>query len=110
MPTVFSCQFLQQDLRLPQVGCVKALGEPIVDGEEELMSFGLSALAPPQSTQAHGGAQLPGFDLLAARYGQSLLSAGFCLGCVRDGLAQQQGTLEAIRLCQQVTPPAGLDD
>jgi hypothetical protein len=40
--------------------------------------------------------------------GESLLAAGFGLGCIRDGPAQQQGALEPIGLREQVTLPVGL--
>ena len=77
----------QQRLGVLQVGGVKTLHEPAVDRREQLACFGALALVQAQATQAHGGAQLPGFGLLAAGYGESLLEAGFGLGHIRGGLA-----------------------
>ena len=73
------------------------------------MRLGPLALLLPQPAQAHGGAQLPGFGLLAAGDGQGLLEAGFSLGRIRDCLPQQEFALEPIRLWEQVTPPTGLE-
>jgi hypothetical protein len=46
------------------------------------------ALLLPQVGQAHGGAQFPGFGLLAAGNIQSLQKAGFSPEHVRDSLLQ----------------------
>jgi hypothetical protein len=46
--------------------------------------------------------------LLAAGDSQGLLEAGFRLGYIWGGLAQQQLALEPIRFCEQVTPPTFL--
>src|SRR5919106_2906802 len=71
-----SRELRQQVLRLLQVGRVKPLSEPAVDRRQQLEGFSTLALALPQPAQAHGGAQLPGFGLLAAGNGQGLLEAG----------------------------------
>src|SRR5215831_9078539 len=73
-------QRIQQYLRRLQVSGVKALGEPAVDRCQQFVGFGALALALPQASQAGGGAQLPGFGLLAAGNGESVLEADFGLG------------------------------
>ena len=60
----------------------------------------------PQAREARGGTEFPGFRTLALGNRQGVLETGFGLGYIRDGLAQQQGTLEPIRLSEHVTPPA----
>jgi hypothetical protein len=103
MPTMFSCQFLQQCLRLPQVGGVKALGEPAVDRGEQVIGRNPLALALPEAAQAYGRTEFPRLCLLVASHGQGLLETGFSLGHVRGGLVQQQHTLEPIHLWRMAT-------
>src|SRR5262245_55272521 len=90
MTSVFPCEFLQQCLRLQQVSRVKSFGEPVVHRCQQLTGCGAFALALPQATQAHGGAQLQGLGFLAVSNVEGLVKAGFgCLGRVRDSLLQQ---------------------
>ena len=86
----------------------KAQAKAAVSRREQLVRCGPLALLLPQAAQAHGGAQLPGFGLLATGYGEGLLEAGFGLGRLRTGLAQEEFALQPIRFRQQVTPPACL--
>ena len=51
-----SAQRLQKRLRLLQVGGIEALGEPVVDGDEEVVGFTRLALALPQASQGDGRA------------------------------------------------------
>ena len=67
MPVAGSRQFAEQRLRLFQIGGIEALGEPIIDGGEEVASFGPPALLAPQPGEARGGAQLIGLCLLPSR-------------------------------------------
>src|SRR5215471_1742313 len=90
-------QRVQQRLRLLEVGGVKPLGEPAVDGCQQLVGFGPLALLLPEARKAHGGAQLPGFGLLAAGNGEGEDERG-----LRDGDGAEQ------RL--DVEPIADLDD
>ena len=76
----------QHPLCLLQVGGVKTLGEPAIEGRDQLLDFVLLALLLPQLTQAYSRSQLPRFGLLAAGNGQGLLEARFGLGRIRDGL------------------------
>src|SRR5712691_8956848 len=80
-------QFVEQCLSLLEIGGVKPLGEPAVDRCQELVGFGTLTLLLPQTDQAHGGSQLPGFGLLAAGNGEGLLEAGFGLGRIWSRLA-----------------------
>ena len=97
--TVRLCsQLFQQCPGVLQVGGVKAFGEPAVDRRQQRRRLRYACPAAATVGQAHGGAQLPGLGLLTAGNGQGLLEAGFRLGRIRDGLAQQQGALEAIGL------------
>src|SRR5215471_4036108 len=70
-------QCLQQRLRLLQVSGVKSLSEPVVDWCQQRMCFGALALVLPEASEARGGAQLPGFGLLVAGNGESVLEADF---------------------------------
>jgi hypothetical protein len=47
-----SRQLLQQRFGLNQIGRIKALGEPGVDGREQLAGFGALALTAPESREA----------------------------------------------------------
>ena len=47
----------------------------------------------PQPTQAHGGAELPGFGRLAARHGEGLLQALFRLRCIRNSAARARASV-----------------
>jgi hypothetical protein len=81
VPSVFSREFVEQGPGLLQVGGIKALAEPAVDRRQQLVGLSALALALPQPTQTHSGAQLPGFGLLAAGNGEGLLEAFFCSQC-----------------------------
>src|SRR5215510_6001297 len=83
-----SPQLFQQCLGLLQVGGVKALREPAVDRGQQVVSLLALSLLLPESTQAHGRAQLQRFRLLAAGHGQGLLKTGLSLMFVWDGLPQ----------------------
>jgi hypothetical protein len=103
------CLCLQQCLGLPEIRGVKAFGESPIDRRQQHMRFSPLAVLLPQSGQAHGRPQLPGFGLLATCNGQGLLEAGFGAGRVWDALPQQELALEPIRLRAHITPPAGLE-
>ena len=85
---MFSLQRCQQRLGLLEISGVKALGEPVVDWCQQRMRLGPLALLLPQARQTHGSTQLPGFGLLLASNGQSLMKTGFYLGRIRDRLPQ----------------------
>src|SRR5262249_41048402 len=76
---VFSPQLCQQALGLLKISRVKALGDPAVDRCQQLVGLTAPALLLPQPTQAHSGAQLPGFRLLAARDREGLTKPLFDL-------------------------------
>src|SRR5262245_8023546 len=81
-----SSQRPQQRLGVLEVGGIKALSEPAVDGFQQRVGFGTLALALPQAREAYRGTQLPRLRLLAVGYGECLLETGFCLVLIRDGL------------------------
>src|SRR5215468_8248949 len=56
-PSWFFLQSVEQRFGLLEVGCIKPLGEPVVHLRQQRAGFGVLALALPQATQAHGGAQ-----------------------------------------------------
>ena len=51
-------QRVQQRLGLLEVGGVKTLGEPVVDGRQEVVGLGTLALLLPQAAEAHSRSQL----------------------------------------------------
>src|SRR5207245_1396359 len=87
-------QRLQQCFGLLEIWGVKALGEPAVDGCQQLVGGGALPLLLPEAGEAHGRPQLPGFGLLTAGNGEGLLETGLSLGRVRDSLPQQQLPLD----------------
>src|SRR6185295_1725070 len=56
--TVLSPQLIEQCFGVLQVGGIKALSEPAVDGCQQRTRLGLLALLLPQACQAHDGPQL----------------------------------------------------
>ena len=56
----------QQRLRVFQIGGIEALGEPAVDGREQLTRFGPTALIAPQPRETRRRTQFIGFGLLPA--------------------------------------------
>ena len=62
-----SRQLIEQTLRFFQIGGVEALGEPTVDGGEQIMSLGPPALLAPQPSEARRRAQLIGLGTLLPR-------------------------------------------
>ena len=57
-------QLLQHRLCIPQIGCVEALGEPVVDWRHQLTRIARLTWVPPQPGERSGGAQLPVFSYL----------------------------------------------
>ena len=57
VPAVGSRQPVEQPLGYFQVRGVETLGEPAVDGREQLVGVGAAALLAPQPGEARGGAQ-----------------------------------------------------
>src|SRR5262245_56553498 len=79
-------QHVQQCLRLLQISGVKALGEPAVDGCQQLVGLGTFALLLPQPAQASGSTQLPGFGLLTAGNGERVVETVFCCSILRPSM------------------------
>ena len=59
MLTTGSRQFVEQHLCVLQIGGVEALGEPAVNGRQQLARFGPPALFGPQLGEARRSAQFP---------------------------------------------------
>src|SRR5207248_5571425 len=59
MLTTGSRQFVEQHLCVLQIGGVEALGEPAVNGRQQLARFGPPALFGPQLGDARRSAQFP---------------------------------------------------
>src|SRR5262245_54136009 len=90
-------QRLQQCPRLLEVRRVKALGEPAVDGRQEVRGRRPLPLLLPQARQAHRHPQLPGLRLLATGYDEGLLETGLRLMGVLVWGHQEQLPLESIQ-------------
>ncbi len=74
-----SHKLLQQRLRLDQIRRVKPLSKPSIHRGEQVGGVLALILGLPQASQAGGGAEFPGFGLLASGDGEGLLEADF--GC-----------------------------
>ena len=59
MLTTGSRKFVEQHLCVLQIGGVEALGEPAVNGRQQLARFGPPALFGPQLGEARRSAQFP---------------------------------------------------
>ena len=55
-PISSSRQFVEQRLRLLEIGRVEAFGEPAIDGHEKVAGFGVVALVAAEPGEACGGA------------------------------------------------------
>src|SRR6185369_8690018 len=69
-------QLFQQCLRVDEVLCVEAFGEPGVDRGEQVARFGALALIAPQAGEARRGAQLERAGALLAGDGEGAVVAG----------------------------------
>ena len=108
MPVAGSRQFVEQRLRLFQIGGVEALGEPAVDRREEVAGFGVAALVAAEPGEARGGAQFPELCPLLRRDGQGL--AIQFLGARGIPLPQQQFAFLPVQLRCQPALPCPFDD
>src|SRR5207248_1037621 len=52
MPVAGSCKFVEERSCILQIGGVEALGEPVVDGDEQIARLRTSLLVAPQQRQA----------------------------------------------------------
>ena len=81
---------------LLEIGGIKAFGEPVVDRRQQRVGLSPLALALPQTTQAHGGAEFEGFCLLLTGHAKGVLKTRLSfvllstvLGRVAPGGAQE---------------------
>src|SRR5215471_14785348 len=75
-------QRVQQCLRLLQVSRVKPFGKPVIHRGEQVVGFLTFALLLPESSEAGGSTEFPGFCLLALGYTDSLLETECGFGVV----------------------------
>ena len=97
VPTAGSRQLVDQPLRFSQIAGVEALGEPAVNGRQQIASFGPPTLFAPQSGEACRDAQLVGLSLLPPRDAQRLLEGDFRL--LEPVETQQSDAFEAMKFC-----------
>src|SRR5262245_57395050 len=102
-------QRVEQRLGFLEVSRIKALGEPAIDRRKQLVGLSAFPLLLPQAGEAQSGPQLPGFGLLVAGNGKSLLETGFRLLLVGWRLLQQQLALEPVYLGLVLTLPLVVD-
>jgi hypothetical protein len=67
-----SRQLVEQRLRLSQIGGIEALGEPAMDGGQQIARLGPPAPFAPKPGEARRSAQLIGLGLLPSRDTQCL--------------------------------------
>src|SRR5262245_21070866 len=90
-----SGQLVEQRLRLDEVARVEALGEPAVDGREQVARFGALALVAQQPREARRGAQLERARSLLAGDGEgAVIAGGGLVGCAAG--REQQVAVEAV--------------
>jgi hypothetical protein len=77
-----STQLVEQSLGILEVSGVEPFGKPAVDGGEQVMGLGASALVAPEAREAGGGAQLQGLRLLALGCIDRLVEPRCCFGSV----------------------------
>ena len=54
-----SRQFVEERLRVFEIGCVKTLGKPTIDRREETAGFAVAALFTAEPGEAYRGTQFP---------------------------------------------------
>ena len=96
-------QLLQQRLRLLEVERVEPLSEPPVHRRQQFARLLHLALVTPETREAHGGAEFPGFGLLFAGDRESALEMRFCFGGV--GLRQHQSDFASNAIDLSLPPP-----
>jgi len=90
-------EVVEQRLRLFEIRRIETLSEPAVDGGEQIMRFGPSALFAPQPGEACRGAQFIGLGLLAAREAQGMLEGGLRL--IEPVETDERDAFGAMKLC-----------
>src|SRR5437764_3463100 len=97
MLTAGSRQFVEQRLRLFEIGRVEAFGEPAVDRREKVAGFGVAALVAAEVGKAHGGPQFPELRPLSLSYPERLVKHCFSRGWI-SVLKQMTATPHQLRL------------
>src|SRR5206468_9714463 len=93
-----SMKLAEQRLGLSKVACVKAFGEPIVDGGEEATCRLPLSLIAQEPRQAHRRAQFPRLCLLRSRNGQGMFEICLRLRLVPLRRLERDFTGNAMRL------------
>ena len=91
-------QLLQQRLYLLQIARVEALSEPPVNRSQQFARLLHLALVTPEASEAHGGAQFPGFGLLLAGHCESTLEVRFCFRGIPLRRFQREFTANPLKL------------
>ena len=94
MLTTGSRQFVEQHLCVLQIGGVEALGEPAVNGRQQLARFGPPALFGPQLGEGSSQRAIP--------------MIGCCFGPVRNCEISQLTTIPANELYEPPGPGDGI--
>ena len=76
-------QFIEQFLGFLQIARVEAFSGPVVHGSQEFPRLLHLALVAPETCEAHGGAQFPGFGFLLAGDRERALEIRFSFRGVR---------------------------
>jgi hypothetical protein len=88
-------QFVEQRPRFLKIGGVEALGEPGMDGREQVVGLGPPALLPPKPGEVGRGPQLPQLRGPLSGNGHGAEEASFGRGSIATG--QTQLSLEPMR-------------
>src|SRR4030095_8318302 len=87
---------MQQCLRLLQIRCIEPFCKPVVDWCQEVMGFLAFPLLLPESSEAGGSTEFPGFCLLALGDADGVLKISFGFSLVVLRLREQQLSFETV--------------
>jgi hypothetical protein len=93
-----SAQLVEQHLGVLEIGGVEALGEPAIDGGEQLVSLAAFTLVGPQAGEAGRRAQLERLGALSLRDLPCQMEARLGVGATVRRLNQQKLAPEPVKL------------
>jgi len=101
MPFACSRKFVEQRFCVSHIGGVEALGEPVVNGCQQLACFGPPPLLSPQAGEARRGPQFERLSLLPLRHHK-----GFSIRLLRGGsVADRTDSVQFAAQAQELRPP-----